>query len=236
MFSPQNKCHHEFASDLARHHMNLIETHLHSRLALFISILFLHFMVIIAWQSTPRSSSQVQPNKQILFLISKATIKPIAPIKSSILTSNRGLTKTIHANTINPQITSTKLQVLDLPVINEPAKIIDNPLDSNSLPIPLQKNIRELTLSLKEDFSKQEKNFRPDSQSQQESIKKFSNAIAEAAKIQREGTVIEKKFAYDGRPVSKIKTPYGTYCVRHPKAGEKLELAPPPLPVSCGRL
>lgn len=91
-------------------------------------------------------------------------------------------------------------------------------------------------MSLKEDFSKQEKNFRPDNYSQQASIRKFSNAIADAAKIPREGVIIEKKFAYDGRPVSKIKTPYRTYCVRHPKAGEKLELSPPPLPVTCGEL
>lgn len=103
-------------------------------------------------------------------------------------------------------------------------------------PLPLQKNIRELSLSLKEDFLKQEKNFRPDSKSSTEAIRKFSNAVADAAQIQREGVIIEKKFAYDGRPVSKIKTPYGTYCVRHPKAGEKPELSPPPIPVSCGQL
>ncbi|MBR7745824.1 hypothetical protein [Undibacterium baiyunense] len=102
--------------------------------------------------------------------------------------------------------------------------------------IPLEKNIRELSLSLKEDFLKQEKNFRPNSKSSSEAMKKFSNAIADAAQIQREGVIVEKKFAYDGRPVSKIKTPYGTYCVRHPKAGEKPELSPPPIAVSCGQL
>jgi hypothetical protein len=91
-------------------------------------------------------------------------------------------------------------------------------------------------MSLKDEFSKQEKNFRPETHSKQASMKKFSNAIADAVQIPREGLVIEKKFAYDGRPVSKVKTPYGTYCIRHPKAGEKLELSPPSLPVSCGQL
>ncbi|MFZ6799150.1 hypothetical protein [Undibacterium sp. Di24W] len=103
-------------------------------------------------------------------------------------------------------------------------------------PLTIQKDIRELSLGLKEDFLKQEKNFRPDSKSSTENMKKFSNALSDAAQVQREGVIIEKKFAYDGRPVSKVKTPYGTYCVRHPKAGEKLELSPPPLPVTCGQL
>jgi len=93
-----------------------------------------------------------------------------------------------------------------------------------------------LSLTLKEDFLKQEKNFRSDSKSSTDNMKNLSNILADAARIQREGVIIEKKFAYDGRPVSKIKTPYGTYCVRHPKAGEKLELSPPPLPVTCGQL
>ncbi|MFZ6799948.1 hypothetical protein [Undibacterium sp. Di24W] len=100
----------------------------------------------------------------------------------------------------------------------------------------IQKNIHDLSLTLKEDLLKQEKNFRSDSKSSADNMKNLSNALADAARIQREGVIIEKKFAYDGRPVSKIKTPYGTYCVRHPKAGEKLELSPPPLPVTCGQL
>ena len=60
-------------------------------------------------------------------------------------------------------------------------------------------------------------------------MKKFSNCHSRrSANSKRRRVIIEKKFAYDGRPVSKVKTPYGTYCVRHPKAGEKLELSPPP--------
>lgn len=236
MFFPQSKHHHKSAFESLRFNTNAADTHRYSRFPLLITILFLHLFVIVIWQSTPRSASPAQPSRQVFFLIFTATIKPPPQIKSAILNRDTRITKVARAKTVNPQVASTKIQPSDLPVINEQIKITDNTPDSSLAPIPLQKNIRELTMSLKEDFSKQEKNFRPDNYSQQASIRKFSNAIADAAKIPREGVIIEKKFAYDGRPVSKIKTPYRTYCVRHPKAGEKLELSPPPLPVTCGEL
>lgn len=57
-----------------------------------------------------------------------------------------------------------------------------------------------------------------------------------APQVNREGVRYEKKFLFDGRPVSKVITPYGTYCIQHRKPGENPDLTPPPIPVSCGNL
>lgn len=58
------------------------------------------------------------------------------------------------------------------------------------------------------------------------------------ALINREGVKYEKKFLFDGRPVTKIITPYGTYCIRHRKPGDLPDSTPTPpaTPVSCGTL
>jgi hypothetical protein len=59
---------------------------------------------------------------------------------------------------------------------------------------------------------------------------------AQQASSPREGVRYENKFLFDGRPVSKVITPYGTYCIRHYKPGELPELTPPATPVHCGNL
>jgi len=64
---------------------------------------------------------------------------------------------------------------------------------------------------------------------------KFAQKALQASSP-REGVRYENKFLFDGRPVSKVITPYGTYCIRHRKPGELPELTPPATPVSCGNL
>ena len=93
-------------------------------------------------------------------------------------------------------------------------------------------DIKAITQEMKKDFLKRDQ---PPSLAKQD-INIFGNRVSSAAIVNRESTKIQSKHMYDGRPVSKVITPFGTYCIRHPKAGEKLELTPPPLPVGCGRL
>lgn len=103
---------------------------------------------------------------------------------------------------------------------------IDTPPPSSTLRIDL----KAITQSMKEEFNK--KDGKPGKKAFQE----FGEALDDASLVNHTGTKIVKRFAYDGRPVSKIITPFGTYCIRHPKAGEKPELTPPAIPVSCGSL
>lgn len=76
------------------------------------------------------------------------------------------------------------------------------------------------------------------SERKSESISSQLNNQLGPALINREGVKYEKKFLFDGRPVTKIITPYGTYCIRHRKPGDLPELTPTPpaTPVSCGTL
>jgi hypothetical protein len=197
---------------------------------LFILILLVHVAIILLWQNKLLPSYPPVNTNKILLLLSlpqqksivevskQKTIREIKPRSTTQLASKKNNSKS-ESITVTSQTQEPSSQAeVQVP------------------PLTIQKNIRELSLGLRDDFLKQEKNYRPDSKSSTENIRKFSNALVDAAQVQREGVIIEKKFAYDGRPVSKVKTPYGTYCVRHPKAGEKLELSPPPLRVSCGQL
>lgn len=193
-------------------------------------ILLAHIAMIVIWQSTKSTFIQIRDSDKVFLLVAIPQTSPAiksSPARPAKVTSSKSPVQAKNIEkTSAPEATISANQTS----ANHPTPEISPPT------APLQKNIRDLNLSLKDDFLKQEKNFRPDSKSMNENMKKFSNAITDAAQISREGVVIEKKFAYDGRPVSKVKTPYGTYCIRHPKAGEKLELSPPPLPVTCGQL
>jgi hypothetical protein len=212
-------------------HMRL---HRFNRHLTFLLILLLHVAITLIWLEASTSPQIIKhPDKnKVLFLIATAPQKPtvkIAQVQALIKAKPRSTITHVEKKAINKSEHSTAEFQTQVQA-NAPAS------ETPAAPVPLQKDIRALSQSLKEDFLKQEKNFRPDGKSSSENMKKFSNAMTAAALVQREGVIIEKKFAYDGRPVSKIKTPYGTYCIRHPKAGEKLELSPPPMRVSCGEL
>lgn len=195
-----------------------------TRYLTFFPIFLVHVGMILIWQGTSPLPNNVAKSDKVLLLLALPQQKQ-ANSTSTITRVNKKAINTPEPITAKIQTPNTEFESLSAPP------------STPSLSSPaIQKNIRELSLSLKDDFLKQEKNYRPDSKSSSENMKKFSNTLAGVVQSQTEGTVIEKKFAYDGRPVSKIKTPFGTYCVRHPKAGEKLELSPPPLPVGCGEL
>lgn len=230
-----------------------------ARYCILICIFLMHLVLILSWQKIPSAFTPTINSHTSLLVFSlplqKTNTKENTKtntqfiekkaIQESTLTSRLSQAKHKNESENKKKFISSKSITItnQTPAPGSPVQeetsssaLVSPPVSTSVSPPAIEKNIRNLSQSLKEDFLKQEKNFRPDPKSNTESMKKFSNALADAALIQREGVIIEKKFAYDGRPVSKIKTPYGTYCVRHPKAGEKLELAPPPLPVTCGQL
>jgi hypothetical protein len=213
-----------------------MQLHRFTRYLTFFSILLVHIGMILIWQGASPSPNSIANTDKVLLLLALPQQKQTIEITQQKTPKQISPTSTIarvNKKTINtPEPITAKIQTP-----NTEFESLSAPPSTPSPSSPaIQKNIRKLSLSLKDDFLKQEKNYRPDSKSSSENMKKFSNTLAGVVQSQTEGTVIEKKFAYDGRPVSKIKTPFGTHCVRHPKAGEKLELSPPPLPVGCGEL
>lgn len=62
----------------------------------------------------------------------------------------------------------------------------------------------------------------------------FRQQLEKGRSNRTEGGIEEQRvYETDGRPVSQIKTPYGTYCVRHRKPGEPDHLKPPSVPGKC---
>ena len=67
-------------------------------------------------------------------------------------------------------------------------------------------------------------------------MSKLGQKIAAAATTQREGYHEERLLLGDGRPVTKVITPYGTYCILHRKPGEIIGNALAAVPVTCDNL
>lgn len=67
-------------------------------------------------------------------------------------------------------------------------------------------------------------------------VSTFQKAFERAERKSVNGTSIESKYQGDGRRVSKVTTPFTTYCIRHRKPGEPTELVPNQVPTNCGNL
>jgi hypothetical protein len=200
----------------------------------FIVVLF-HLGTFFSWQygSSFSIKTDRQPKQHQMLHVIYLPAQNKAPLSNST-TSNPA-----KAPQKKVAIESARIKRFSALAISSPDQI-ENKTEEQTIPSqasetiqrPLQRNIADLTQSLKAEFQQQEKNLK----TKPDSIKQFGNAVADAAQIPREGVKIENKHTYDDRPVSKVKTPYGTYCIRHRKAGELPELVPPPVPSTCGRL
>lgn len=211
---------------------------LHQHSIFFIVVLF-HIGVFFSWQYSARSliKHDSQPNQtKLLSYIYLPTPNKIPSSKSTTPNLAKIPQKKIAIEPVKMKRSSTLLTSSPTQIVNEIESKTEEQtkpsIASEAMQRPLQRNIADLTQSLKVDFQQQEKRLKP----KMDVIKQFGNAVADAAQIPREGVKIENKHTYDDRPVSKVITPYGTYCIRHRKAGESPDLVPPPIPVSCGRL
>nr|WP_314858550.1 hypothetical protein [uncultured Undibacterium sp.] len=209
------------------------------RHSIFFIVVLLHLGVFFSWQYGSKLLLEVdrQPKQhRLLHLIYLPAQNKVPPSNSA--TSNPA--KTPQKNIAIESTRIKRLSALSISSPNQSENKIENKTEEQTKPTPanetiqrpLQRNIAELTQSLKADFQQQEKNLK----TKPDAIKQFGNAVADAARIPREGVKIENKHTYDDRPVSKVITPFGTYCIRHRKAGELPELVPAPVPSTCGRL
>jgi hypothetical protein len=211
------------------------------RHSIFFIVVLLHLGVFFSWQYGSKLLLEVdrQPKQhRLLHLIYLPAQNKVPPSNSA--TSNPAKTPQKNIAIESPRI--KRLSALSISSPNQVENKTENKTEEQTKPTPtptnetiqrpLQRNIAELTQSLKADFQQQEKNLK----TKPDAIKQFGNAVADAARIPREGVKIENKHTYDDRPVSKVITPFGTYCIRHRKAGELEQLVPPPIPVTCGRL
>ncbi|MFZ6742936.1 hypothetical protein ACO0LC_06930 [Undibacterium sp. JH2W] len=67
-------------------------------------------------------------------------------------------------------------------------------------------------------------------------MSKFGAAVMSSSTVMRESYKHEVHILGDGRPVSKVITPYGTYCILHRKPGEIIGNELATVPVTCDNL
>lgn len=63
----------------------------------------------------------------------------------------------------------------------------------------------------------------------------LAKKIAASAQTNRVGVYYENFVLPNGRPVTKVNTPYGSYCILLDKPGENPDLRLPKVPVTCGK-
>lgn len=206
------------------------------RYDLFFILALCHFAAFFLWQ---KQTTSLISSKPILHYLQFFVIKQDHPIVKPLIQKpvqiedKKIIPKIIPKE--NKQIDDQKdieiLQDQNKSPVTETIFVTPNKQNpDNSGSTKLNLDVKTITKSMKEEFEKRDQTMR------KKPFQEFGEAITDASLINHVGNKIESKHMYDGRPVSKVITPFGTYCIRHPKAGEKLELTPPAIPVTCGRL
>ncbi|MBC3917759.1 hypothetical protein H8L32_09770 [Undibacterium sp. CY18W] len=97
----------------------------------------------------------------------------------------------------------------------------------------INRDVGEVFKGLKKDFQERE---RFASKANVDPIAKMGERIALSGTVNRVGVKHEVHILGDGRPVSKVITPFGTYCILHRKPGEIIGNELATVPVTCGNL
>lgn len=98
---------------------------------------------------------------------------------------------------------------------------------------PINRNTRGIFNSLKKDFQYRDQ---VSAKAAPAAMEKFGAAVQASSTVMRESYKHEVHILGDGRPVSKVITPFGTYCILHRKPGEIIGNELPTVPVTCGNL
>lgn len=196
-----------------------------NKLGLFIFILFLHCVMLLAiTQHSSNEKRASQPAIQLVFLPQQVqkliNLDPITRIKPKV-----AIVPTHAVKQNKTPILSTKNHeaILSNEIVTNEA--IHTP-ESTSLP-SLNLDVKTITKEMKKEFERGEKS------NYKSKYKTFSATIASTYVAKQNGVQVEQVHAFDGRPISKVTTPYGTYCLRHYKPGEKLEMTPPSYAMTC---
>lgn len=121
----------------------------------------------------------------------------------------------------------------DIGVAAEP-QVHSQPNFQQNSPAPgINRDVGEIFKGLKKDFQERE---RFASKASADPIAKMGERIALAGTVNRVGVKHEVHILGDGRPVSKVITPFGTYCILHRKPGEIIGNELATVPVTCGNL
>ena len=192
------------------------------RFGLFFLIIAIHFLLLRTF--TPQSNKDnliKQSSVQLIFITQQTKkLSNVSSIKSQESSTYTKIKKpTSMQNPAKNNIEETS--------INE-GKIMGE-LSTNipKTSSPLNIDVKTITKEMKKEFERGEKS------NYKSKYKTFSATIASTYVAKQNGVQVEQVHAFDGRPISKVTTPYGTYCLRHYKPGEKLEMTPPSYAMTC---
>lgn len=107
---------------------------------------------------------------------------------------------------------------------------VEKELASPATETAITRDTREIFNGLKKDFQYRDQFSVKAAPS---AMGKFGAALKSASAIMRDSYKHEVQILGDGRPVSEVTTPYGTYCIAHRKPGEILGNELPAVPGAC---
>ncbi|MFZ6777295.1 hypothetical protein ACO0LD_10765 [Undibacterium sp. Ji83W] len=97
----------------------------------------------------------------------------------------------------------------------------------------VNRDTRDIFNGLKKDFQYRDQ---VSAKAAPAAMEKFGAAVQSSSTVMRESYKHEVHILGDGRPVSKVITPFGTYCILHRKPGEIIGNELRTVPVTCGNL
>ncbi|MCH8620168.1 hypothetical protein [Undibacterium sp. TS12] len=205
----------------------------HSDLQILLAVMVLHLCLYFTWPiiRTQRTSDN-QASASLVFLNLPAPKKELAmqplPVRPTERLSKPSLASAIPAQTVEPVTRPTPVETTpDSSTFSFP------PAESPSSPSVINRDVTAVFQGMKKDFQERD---RVTSKVPPAAMAKLGARIAASSTVMREGVRHEVYTLGDGRPVSKVITPFGTYCILHRKPGETIGNELATVPVTCDNL
>ncbi|MBI1773252.1 MAG: hypothetical protein HYR68_13070 [Burkholderiales bacterium] len=214
------------------HHLSIQR----SELRIVLGVLLLHMGLYLLWPQL-----KVMHKDELTQAASLIFLKQPEPAKLPSLTPLSRPPRDITAP--SPQI-RVPLVSRQSSAISEPDKDMVSGKPHTMLPVEkaeadsgadalVNRDTRGIFNSLKKDFKYRDQ---VSSKVAPAAMEKFATAVQASSTVMRESYKHEVHILGDGRPVSKVITPFGTYCILHRKPGEIIGNELPTVPVTCGNL
>ncbi|MFZ6772060.1 hypothetical protein ACO0LB_05010 [Undibacterium sp. SXout7W] len=210
-----------------------------SSLSIFILILSLHILLYWCWpaQSFLRSwHQQIIPQAPMMLRFlslppasaaqaAMTAILPAESIKRTARNNRDAMSRSDAPVSVQPPVTAKVASEPDTAIPAAPVA----PQSSEGV----NRDVRSIFNELKKDIQQRDKLSAAPPVS---AVARLGQKISAASLIAHEGVRFENVQTFDGRPVTKVITPYGTYCVLQRKPGEIIGNEPMTVAVSCGNL
>lgn len=210
-----------------------------SQWQILLGVLLLHAYLYMQWPQlkAPHKEKITQANSDsLIFLTQPEQVKlptpsparqdvPVPSRQSRVMSSPR------QSSAINDQAKAVSDKQQSMPSIEKESASPE--ADRFVVGKSLNRDTRDIFNGLKKDFQYRDQ---VSAKPARAAMEKFGTAVQVSSTVMRESYKHEVHILGDGRPVSKVITPFGTYCILHRKPGEIIGNELPTIPVTCGNL